>query len=133
MLLECLKLSDCAEEIDQLANTSTEKIKLSKNLCGVEVELLSLGHRFKALLGELVRLDVCFFKILAALEDSNELVVGVLFLIPKATVFKGGGNLNLGVGQGTHLSTAFQAKLNVSEVNDIILAVSDHLVGNLVE
>ena len=109
MLLECLELSNRAEEIDQLADSSTEKIKLSKDLCGVEVELLSFGHRFKALLSEHVRLDVRIFKILAALEDSNELVMGVLFLIPKTTVFKCGRNFNLRVGQGAHLSVALQA------------------------
>ena len=106
MLFEGLELSYCAEEVDQLANTTTEKIKLSKDLGGVEIELLSLRHRFKALLGELVGLDISIFEVLAALKNSNELVMGVLVLIPEATVFKGGGYLNLGVSQGAHLSTA---------------------------
>ena len=90
MLLKRLELPNRAEKIDQLANTAAEELELAENLRRVEVKLAGFGHRLEALLREVVLLDVGFFEILTALEHDNQLVVGVLRLVPETIVLKGG-------------------------------------------
>lgn len=133
MLLERLELPDGGEEVDKLANTSAEKLELAEDLSGVEIELAGLGHGLKALLGEHVGLDVAILEVLAGLENSNELVVGVLLLVPETAILESAGHFDLGVGEGAHLSLAGKTELDVAEVDDVVLAVSDHLVGDLDE
>ena len=89
VLLEGLELADSAEKVDKLANTAAEEIELAENLGLVEIELAGLGHALEALLSELVLLDVRVLQLLAALQDHDELIVGVLGLVPQATVFEG--------------------------------------------
>ena len=84
MLLESLELSDCAEEVNELTDTTAEKLELSKDLSLIKVELASLRHGLEALLGEPILLDVGLLEVLAALKHCNELVVWVLVFVPKA-------------------------------------------------
>ena len=133
MLLKRLELSNCAKQVDELSDTAAEKIELAENLSRVKVKLTGLRHRLEALLCEVILLDVGFLEALAALKHDNQLVVRVLSLVPKAIVLKGGGDLNFGVGQGAHLTLAREAKLNVPEVDDVVLAVCNHLIGDFDE
>jgi hypothetical protein len=133
VLLESLELSNGTEQVNKLANTAAEEIELSEDFSFVEVELAGLGHALEALLSEVVLFDVGVLEFLAALKDNNQLVVGVLGLVPKATVLEGRGHFNFGVGEGTHLALAGKTELDVAEVDDVVLAVSDHLVGDLHE
>jgi len=133
VLLKGLELADGAEQVNELPNTSAEEIEFAENLSGVEVELAGLGHGLEALLGEHVLLDVGILEVLAALENGNELIMRVLVLIPETIVFESRGNLDLGVGKGSHLALSWEIELDVSEVDDVVLAVSDHLVCDLDE
>ena len=54
VLLKGLELLDGTEQVNEFTNTSFEEVKASENLSGREIELLSLGHMLKSLLGELV-------------------------------------------------------------------------------
>ena len=133
VLLKGLELADCAEELNELADTTAEQVELAEDLGGVEVELLGLRHGLKTLLGEHVLLDIGFLELLAALKDSNKLIMGVLCLVPEAGVLEGSRNLDLGVGEGAHEALRLAACLEDSEVHDVVLAVRDHLVGDLDE
>ena len=131
MLLEGLELPDRAEEIDQLADTTAEQLELAENLGLVEIELASLGHGLKALLCELVLLDVGLLEVLAALKHSNKLVMRVEVLLPEAMVIEVDGDLLVRVGEGAHAVGDFLTTLDLHEVDDVELAVRDHLVGDL--
>jgi hypothetical protein len=90
VLLESLKLADGAEQIDQFPDTSAEKLEFAENLSLVEVKLTGLGHGLEALLGKDVLFDVGILKFLAALEDGDELIMGVLVLVPETIVLESG-------------------------------------------
>lgn len=82
VLLKGLELLDSAEQLDQFANTARKQVKFAKDLGGVEVKLLGLGHVLKALLGEVVLLDVGLVQIKAGLEHRDQFFWGVDCRIP---------------------------------------------------
>lgn len=85
-----LELSDSAEKINKLTNTSAEEVKLSEDLVGVKVELLSLWHALKSGLGDHILVIVCILESLARSKDFNELISWVLGIIPKTRVLQSG-------------------------------------------
>ena len=77
VLLKGLELLDSSEQLDQLANTAREQVEFAKDLGGVKVKLLGLGHVLKALLCEFVLLDVSLVQIKAGLEHRDQFFWGV--------------------------------------------------------
>jgi hypothetical protein len=115
------KLLDGSEQLNQLADSSAEKIKSSEDLVWREIELLSFWHVHESLFCELVLLKVSLVKLDAALKDFNELITWIFVVIPKDVI----------TCWSTFLSSF--TILDSSEVEDGELAVSDHLVGDLGE
>jgi hypothetical protein len=122
MLFKSLKLLDGAEKVNQLANTSLEKVKPTKDLGGREVELLSLGHVFEALLSELVLGLVGFVEGLTLLHYFNQFLMGNNFSLPEDGIVQTRTSTLLGLG----LSSTSSLK-----VEDVNFTVVDHLVGDL--
>ena len=122
VLFEGLKLLDGAEKVNQLANTSLEKVESTKDLGGGEVELLRLGHVFEALLGELVLGLVGLVEGLALLHHFNQLLVGNNFSLPEDGIIHTRTSTLLGLGLSSTSSL---------EVEDVNFTVVDHLVGDL--
>jgi hypothetical protein len=122
MLFKSLKLLDGAEKVNQLANTSLEKVKPTKDLGGREVELLSLGHVFEALLSELVLGLVGFVEGLTLLHHFNQFLMGNNFSLPEDGIVQTRTSTLLGLG----LSSTSSLK-----VEDVNFTVVDHLVGDL--
>ena len=83
--------------------------------------MLSFWHVHKSLLGELVLLQVSGIEVNATLEHWDELIWWIEFIVPKNIIT---------------LWSTFLARFTVSdsnEVQDVVLAVSDHLVGDFDE
>lgn len=80
--------------------------------------MLTLWHVHETLLGELVLLNISNLKLNAALEHWNELIWWILLMIPKDII----GHWALLVGLTSSDS---------SEVKNVVLALNDHLVGDL--
>ena len=97
VLFKGLELSNCAKQINQLANTAAEEFELPKDISFAEVKLAGLGHTLEALLSEIVLLDVGILERLATLKNHDKLIVGVLGLVPEAAVLKSGRDFNLRV------------------------------------
>jgi hypothetical protein len=89
VLLEGLELLDSAEQVNELGDTSAEKVEASKDLSRREVELFGLGHVFEALLGELVLGQVSLVETEALLHYFDKLVMGDQVLFPKDGVVHG--------------------------------------------
>jgi hypothetical protein len=123
VLLKSLELLDGAEEVNQLANTSPEKVEATEDLSRREVELFGLGHVLESLLGELVLGLVGLVEGLALLHHFDELIMGDDLSFPEDGVIESGATfLRFGGFTGDTL-----------EVEDVDLAVDDHLVGDLHE
>ena len=90
-----LELSYCAKQVNQLTNTAAKKVKLSEDISLAKVELAGFGHALEALLCEIVLFDVGILELLAALEDYDQLIVGVLGFVPEAVILESGGNFHL--------------------------------------
>jgi len=133
VLLEGLELLDGREKFLQLGDSAAEQVELAENLGGVEVELLGLGHVLEALLGEVVLVDVSSVEVEAGLQDFDQLISGVLVVIPQNGVVNGAGLLALGLLGSGELANWGLTVLNAAEVDDVEAAVSDHLVGDLDE
>lgn len=121
VLLESLELLNCSKQLNQLVNSSAEQVKLSEDLVGGKLELLSLWHVHESLLGELVLLDVGVVQVNAGLEDWDEFFWGVFVVVPELNV---GGLLVLLDGD---------VQLLVSEFKNVLLAVGDHGICDLDE
>jgi hypothetical protein len=121
VLLESSELLNGLEQLDKLAHSSAEEIKSSKDLVWREIELFTFWHVHESFLGELILLKVSFVKLNAAVEYFNKLIWWILFVIPK----------NVIVIECFSLDDL--AELNLSEVKNVILAVSNHLVGDFSE
>ena len=83
--------------------------------------MLSFWHVHESLFGELVLLEVSLVKLYAALENFDEFLTWVKFMIPKDII----------TSWLTFLSG--DTKLDSSKVKDGELAVCDHLVGDFGE
>ena len=83
--------------------------------------MLSLWHVHESLLGELVLLEVSSIKVNAALKHWNKLLWWILLVLPK----------NIIGLRGTFLGVV--TSLESNEVENVVLAVVDHLVGDLDE
>ena len=121
VLLQGLELLDGAEELDELGDTATEQVELAEDLVGRELELLALRHVHKALLGDLVLLLVSLVEFEAALKDGDELLRWVLIMVPQDVIVD------------DPLASLVGALSDSSEVKDVVLAVVDHLLGDLNE
>jgi hypothetical protein len=132
VLLESLELLDGAKEFHKFANTATEQVELAKDLSWVEVKLLGLGELFKARLCELVLLDVGIMQVNAGLQDNDEFIWRVVVMVPQARVVNGSRLLASGNCLGKR-ADGRHAEADATEVNNVILAVVDHLVGDLHE
>jgi hypothetical protein len=128
VLFEGLELLLCLEKINKLLESSLEEVKASENLLGVEIELSGLWHALETLLGELVLSQVGLVELEALLEDDNKVFSGNLVFFPKNTVVTSCSStlllLSRCLGSCCFLSV---------EVQDVVLAVHDHLVGDLDE
>jgi hypothetical protein len=133
VLFEGLELLDGGEEFLQLCDSAAKQVKLAKNLSGVEVELLCLGHVLKSFLGKFVLLHVGFMEVEAGLEDLDELIWGVLVVVPQDGIVNGASFLTLGLLGSSELTDGSHTKLDAAEVDDTEAAVGDHLVGDLDE
>jgi len=71
MLFKGLELLLGLEKVNKLLESSFEQVKSSEDLLRVEVELSSLWHALKTLLGELVLSQVGLVKLEALLEDHD--------------------------------------------------------------
>jgi len=63
MFVKSFELDDGLEEVDKLRNTSFEKIESAEDSRGWEIELFSLGHVLKSLLGELVLSNISLMEL----------------------------------------------------------------------
>lgn len=104
MFGEGLELLDRVEDIDQFEDSSAEEVEFSENLGFGEVEGLSFGHVDYFLLGFFVAVLVLLVELDAAGEDFNEL----------------GG-------------VASPDVVALLSIEDSLLTVCDHLVGDLHE
>lgn len=86
VLFEGLELLLGLEKVNKLLESSLEEVKASEDLLGVEVELSSLGHAFKTLLGELVLGNIGFMELEALLKNHDEILSGYDLLIPEDAV-----------------------------------------------
>ena len=120
VLFQGLELVDGGEELDELGNSSAEELESSKDLVWRELELLTLWHVHETLLGELVLLYISNLKLNAALEHWDELIWWILLVIPKHII-----------GHWTLLDVLTSS--DSSEVEDVVFALDDHLVGDLDE
>jgi len=123
VLLESLELLDGTEQVNELLHTAAEQFELAEDLVGREVKLSGLGHGLQALSSEVVLSNVGFMELKAAVEDSDELSTGVLLTVPEGTIIK----------LLTLLDDDGDASLDFAEVQDVLLAVGDHLVGDFDE
>ena len=98
----------------------------------VEVKLLALGELLEAGLGELVLLDVGIVEVNARLQDNDEFIWRVVVVVPEARVVDRGGLL-AGLGGSAEGANSGEAEAQATEVDDVELAVVDHLVGDLHE
>ena len=121
MLLKGLELLNSSEEINEFGDSSAEEVELSEDLVWRELELLTLWHVHKSLFGELVLLQVGSVEVNAALKHWDELLWWILLVVPKDII--GWWSILLAV----------VTSLESHEVEDVVLAVSDHLVGDLDE
>lgn len=123
---QSLELLDSLEQINELGNSSAEQVELSENLVRREFELLSLRHAHQSFLGQLVLLLVSVVKINAALKNGDKFIWGIFVVIPKFL------SVDL-VSTSSSLSSGFVILLSFVEVQNVVLAVLDHLGGNLDE
>jgi len=87
----------------------------------------------ETLLGEFVLLNVGLVEVKAGLEDFNELIWWVLFVVPQDGVVDWASLLALSLLSSGELTNWGHTKLEATEVDDVETAVSDHLVGDLDE
>jgi hypothetical protein len=125
VLLEGSELLDGSEELDELGNSSAEEVELSEDLVGGELELLAFGHVHKAFFGELVLLLVRLVEVDAGLEHWDQVLGRILLVAPKDIVV-----LHFVLEGSEDLDVSF---LDLFVVQDVELAVGDHLVGDLDE
>lgn len=104
VLSQRLELLDGVEDINQLEHSSAEKVKLSEDLSLGEVEGLAFGHVDHFFLGLLVAVFVLLVQLDATGEDFDQL---------------------------SRVSTPNVVAL--FSIQDSLLAVGDHLIGNLHE
>jgi hypothetical protein len=130
VLLKSLELLDGGEELLELCDTAAEKVESTEDLGGVEVELLRLGNVLKTLLGEFVLLHVRLMEVQALLEHLNEIIWGVLFVVPQDGVVDGGSLLASSLLGGSELTNWGETLLDAAEVDDVETAVRNHLVGD---
>lgn len=123
VLLESLELLDGTEQVNELLNTAAEEFELAEDLVRGEVKLLGLRNVLETLSSEVVLSHIGFMKLKAAVEDSDELSTRVLLTIPKGIISE----------LLTLLELDWKTSLNLFEVQDVLLAVVDHLVGDLDE
>ncbi len=121
MLLESLELLNGSKEFNELCDSAAEEVELSEDLVGGEFELLTLWHVHKSLLGDLVLLLVSLVKLEAAFKDGDELIGRVLVVAPKDFV------------TDDSLAGLLSALSDSSEVQNVVLAVVDHLLSDLYE
>jgi len=119
VLLQGLELVDGGEKLNELVDSPAEELELSEDSVWRELKLLTLWHVHKSLLGELILLDVSLLKINAALENWNELVWWELLIIPKDIIREHGSLLD------------WLTSCQLPEVEDVELALGDHLIGDL--
>jgi hypothetical protein len=74
VVLKSLELLNGGEKVNQLGDSSAEKIKFTENLIWGELELLAFWHVHESLLGELVLLKVSSIEVNAALKHWDELI-----------------------------------------------------------
>jgi len=87
----------------------------------------------ETLLGEFVLLNVGLVEVKAGLEDFNELIWWVLFVVPQDGVVDWASLLALSLLSSGELTNWGHTKFEAAEVDDVETAVSDHLVGDLDE
>jgi len=121
VLLEGFELLNGSKEFNELGNPAAEEIKLAEDLVGRELELLALWHVHKSLLGYLILLLVGRVQLKARLEDWDELLRRVLVMVPEDVVVH------------DLLAGLVSALTDPAEVEDVVLAVVDHLLGDLHE
>jgi len=121
VLLKSLELLNSTKQVNELLHTAAEEFELAEDLVGREVELLGFGHVLQALSSEFVLSHVGLMEFEAAVEDSNELSTRVLLTVPEGVISE----------LGTLLDDNCLAGLELAEVQDVLLAVVDHLVGDL--
>ena len=127
VLFEGLELFLSLEESNELLESSLEEVEAAKDLLGIEVELSSLRHAFKTLLGELILRKVSLMELQALVKDSDQFVSGYNVLIPKDAIITSLRCGLLGLGGGRFSSRT------LFEIQNVVLAVGDHLVGDLHE
>ena len=120
VVLESLELLDSSKQVNQLGDSSAEEIELSEDLVWGELKLLALRHVHESLLGELVLLQVSSVEIDARLKHWNKLFWRVEFVIPKDVITLWALLLAVTVSDS-------------DEVQNVVLAVVDHLVRDLHE
>jgi hypothetical protein len=118
MVLKSLELLNGGEKVNQLGDSSAEKIKFTENLIWGELKLLAFWHVHESLLGELVLLKVSSIEVNAALKHWDELIWRIELIVPKNVI-----------GLRSSFLTIFTVS-DSNEVQDVELAVSDHLVGD---
>ena len=129
VLLEGVELADRFEKFDQFTNSSAEQLEFAEDLVGREVELFGLWHSLETLLGEIVLLDVSVFQVLALLKHGDEFVRRVLSIVPQVAVV----DHHLLAWLRVHGSLGVLTQLDAAEIDDVVLAIEDHLVGDLLE
>lgn len=121
MLLEGLELLNGAEQFNELRDSAAEEIELAEDLVGGELELLALWHVHKSLLGDLVLFLVGSVELEAGLEDGDELLRRVLIVVPQDIIIH------------DLLTGLVSALTDSAEVQNVVLAVVDHLLSDLDE
>lgn len=121
VLLESSELLDSSKKFDELRDSSAEEVELTEDLVRRELELFALWHVHESLLGDFILLLISLVKFKARLEDGNELLGWVVVVVPEDVIVD------------DLLALGSSAVSDPPEVEDVVLAVVDHLLGNLHE
>lgn len=121
VLLEGTELLDSAEKLNELGHSAAEEVKLSEDLVGRELELFTLWHVHETLLGDLVLFLVGLVELEAGLENWDQLFRWIVIVVPQDIVVD---------DFLARVDSAFSDSL---EIENVLLAVVDHLLGDLDE
>lgn len=124
MFAKSFELLNSTKKFDKLGDSSTEEVEFTENLVWTEFELFTLRHVHKSFLGDLILLLVSKVKVEATLKNGDQFFRREFFMIPHDVIvdnhFSDG---SVGLVKFSHLLV----------VEDVILAVADHLVSDLDE
>jgi len=121
VILKSPELLDSSEKLNKFRDSSAEQVKLTKDLVWGEFELLAFWHVHEPLLGNLVLVEVSLVELDAAFENWDEFLRWILLMVPQNIVTEW---LTL---------LACLSSPNSSEVQDVVLTVGNHLIGDLNE